>query len=79
MGKRRHGVPVTLEGEEKLMLTELNLELKAEPLCRTPHAGWEDPPGVGTSEEWPLQPLPQNLSEAFGFHLGDRNCQPPSL
>lgn len=53
-GEPRHGVSGTLEGKEKLALTELDLELKAEPLCRTPaiavlpHAGWGDPPGVGT-------------------------------
>lgn len=45
---------MTLRGEEKLLLAELDLELKAEPLCRTPaiavlpHAGWEDPPRVAT-------------------------------
>lgn len=67
------------------MLTELDFELKAEPLCRAPsiavlpHTGWEDCPGVRMREEWLLQPLPQNLSEALGFHLGDRNCHPLSL
>lgn len=85
-GEPRHGVSGTLEGKEKLVLTELDLELTAEPLCRTPaiavlpHAGWGDPPGVGdSSEEWLLQPLPQNRGEALGFHLGGLDCQRLSL
>lgn len=81
MGKPRHGVPVTRRrGKANADLAGLGAQgrasVRTSSIAVRPHTGWEDPSGVGISEEWPLQPLPQNLSEALGFHLGGSNCQP---